>query len=78
MSNHFLLCAEIAAAIAAFKRSCAFPYAVKSPLASAACPSASACFALASALAKSVVPVVGFPEPVAEPVSDVPELPANT
>ena len=68
----------IAAAIADFKRSCAFPYAAKSPLASAACPSASACFALASAFAKSVVPVVGLPEPVDAPLSDVPELPANT
>ena len=68
----------IAAAIADFKRSCAFPYAVKSPFARADLESASACRASASALAKSFAPVVGFPEPVDSPLPDVPESPANT
>ncbi|MEY4412452.1 MAG: hypothetical protein RL560_711, partial [Actinomycetota bacterium] len=51
--NYLRDCAAIAAAIADLSRSCARPYAAKSPLASAACPSAIACFALRSADARS-------------------------
>ena len=69
--------AAIAAASAAFKRSCARPYAAKSPFASAAFPSASACLAFCyadfrSAVALLVVVVTGVPE------DDVPEFPPNT
>ena len=73
---YFFTCAAIAAAIADFNRSCARPYAAKSPFARAACPSASACWALANALASEllVVPVV-----VVFPDADVvPEFPPNT
>ena len=61
---YFFTCAAIADAIADFNRSCARPYAAKSPFARAACPSANACLALANALANEslvVPPVVGVP-----------------
>ena len=78
VSNYFLFCAAVAASIATFNRSCAFPYAVKSPFARAARESASACRASASAFAKSVAPLVGAHDPVDPPLSDVPEFPAKT
>jgi len=54
---------------------------VKSPFASAACPSASACFALASALANALFafPFAGVVAPEFPPaLDDVPEFPPNT
>jgi hypothetical protein len=49
--HHYLFCALIAASRADFNRFCALSYAAKSPFASAARPSAYACFALASEFA---------------------------
>jgi hypothetical protein len=76
LDNYLRACAASAAAIADLSRSCARPYAAKSPFASAACPSAIACFALCSALVRSaelldVVAVTVDPDVV-------PELPPNT
>ena len=73
---YFFTCAAIADAIADFNRSCARPYAAKSPFARAAWPSASAYLALANALAREllVVPVVV----VLPDADDVPEFPPNT
>ena len=73
---YFFTCAAIAEAIADFNRSCARPYAAKSPIARAACPSANACLALASALASEALVV---PLEVGVPLEEVvPELPPNT
>ncbi|CAB4714667.1 unannotated protein [freshwater metagenome] len=77
--HYFLLCALIAASRADFKRFCALSYAAKSPFASAARPSAYACFALANEFASEefvVVPPVVVP-PVVPPAA-VPEFPPNT
>ena len=71
---YFEPCARIADAIADFKRFCAWPYAAKSPLASAACASFNACCAALRDDLSEEFDEVELPVEVELELPDVPPL----